>query len=367
MIVEAIDEGFVSKRRPDEAAPVASGPRLALKGDGELLCTFMVQSALGVNDFVPILYSSSDDGSTWHDEGQIWPHLSAAYSLFGSISSPGPGDFFFYGAATPIDEQGELFWFDESQTMKPNKLFTARSSDGREWSDPDFIELPAAGAAEAPGALCVTRSGRWVACFALENTPDPNITVDRRRIIAILSDDEGATWQHSEMHCFEQEHSGGAEAWAIELSDGRLLGTSWHIDHSDQCDHPDAWSLSHDGGQTWTPTRSTGIMGQSTALAALSDGRALFVYNQRKHGEVGVWLAVVRPTDTDFGVESNEVVWRAQTATQGATSGQHSEWRDFSFGEPSIAVLPNGKLLVVFWCMQPDGQGIRFVKLRAVR
>ena len=129
-------------------------------------------------------------------------------------------------------------------------------------------------------------------------------------------------------------------------------------------DHPNAYAISLDCGDTWLPTRSTGIMGQSTSLAALPDGRALFVYNQRRHGEPGVWMAVVRPTETDFGVESNEVVWRAQTRTQSGSSGEHSEWTDFSFGEPCAALLPDNTVLVVLWCVQPDGQGIRYARLR---
>jgi len=105
-------------------------------------------------------------------------------------------------------------------------------------------------------------------------------------------------------------------------------------------------------------------MGQSTALAALPDGSALFVYNQRKHGEVGVWMAQVRPTQNDFGVRSNEIVWRAETATQSDTSSDHAQWDDFSFGEPAVNILPDGNLLVVFWCIQGDEQGIRYVKLK---
>jgi len=122
---------------------------------------------------------------------------------------------------------------------------------------------------------------------------------------------------------------------------------------------------SHDSGRTWSPTRSTGILGQSTALAALPDGWALFVYNQRRHGEPGVWLALVRPDDRDFGVEANEIVWRAQTRTQSGTSGDHAEWGDFSFGEPSVTVLPDHTLLLALWCIQPAGRGLRYVKLRS--
>jgi hypothetical protein len=105
-------------------------------------------------------------------------------------------------------------------------------------------------------------------------------------------------------------------------------------------------------------------MGQSTALARLEEGGALLVYNQRKHGDIGVWLAGLRPSATGAGVQWNEPVWRAEQATQTASSGQHEEWCDFAFGEPSVAVMPDGSFLVTLWCLQPSGRGIRYVKLR---
>ncbi len=363
MNFECIAEGFVTRRRPGSATALAGGSRAALTTDGELVCTYALHSALGINDFAPALSRSTDGGITWEEQGPIWPHLRNSRSITGSVSRSPSGKLFLYGISIPIDRPGESFWSNETQGLKQNELFWAASENGgRTWTEPRRIPLPIPGSAEAPGALCVTRRGRWLACYAPYNTFDPGVVVDRQQVVLLFSDD-GETWDHTAMLRFDEEHSGGAEAWVIELADGRLLGTCWCLDHRAEREYPNAFSLSHDGGETWLPTRSTGIMGQSTALAALPDGRALFIYNQRRHGDVGIWLAVIRPGDSDFGIESNQVIWRAQTATQGASSGGHSEWRDFAFGEPSVTPLPDGALLVTFWCVQPDGQGVRFVKL----
>jgi hypothetical protein len=105
-------------------------------------------------------------------------------------------------------------------------------------------------------------------------------------------------------------------------------------------------------------------MGQTTALAPLTDGRALFLYNQRKHGEPGVRAAIARPTNASFGIEYDDYLWRAETRTQSTSSGSLSEWSDFSFGEPSIAPMPDRTCLAVLWCIQPSGSGIRFVKVQ---
>jgi hypothetical protein len=363
---ELISEGFVTERQPNTPTAVAAGSRCAVTKEGEVACTYMVQSALGINDFVPMLARSSDGGATWQEQGPIWPHLASGHSLFGSLSRSPAGELFLYGTDTPIDRPGEGVWCEATQGLKQNQLFWARSSDsGRTWTAPLPIPMPIPGSAEAAGPLCITRSGRWVACYAPYNTFDPSLRVERNQIVALLSDDQGRNWSHTSMLRFKDVHSGGAEAWVIELADGRLLGTSWHMSHKNGSDYPNPYALSLDTGTTWQPTGSTGIWGHTTALAPLPDGRALFIYVQRKHGEIGVWLAVANPTASHFGVEANQIIWRAETPIQRGLSVEHSNWQDYAFGEPSVTLLPDGTPLATLWCIQPSGRGIKYLKLKA--
>lgn len=356
-----IQEGWIC-RLPE--GNVAAGPRCAVLESGDVLCTFMIQSALGINDFVPMQTVSHDGGLTWGEAHPVWPHLRDSFSLFGSVSRSSSGKLFLYGIRFRIDTPGESFWSEATSGLKDNDLFWASSDDdGKSWTEPKGIPLPIAGSAEAPGALCVTRTGRWLVCYAPYNTFDPAVIVDRQQIVLLASDDEGISWRHISLLRFAEANSGGAEAWVMELSDGSLLGTCWQVGYTKGQEFPNPYTLSFDGGDTWTPAQSTGIMGQSTALASLPDGRVLFVYNQRKHGEPGVWLAVVRPSESEFGVESNQIVWRAEQATQHASSTEHLNWDDFAFGEPFVTPLKDGLLLVALWCIQPSGKGIRYVKL----
>lgn len=368
MHFEILAEGFVVRNgESDVSVPYAAGPRCAALRNGDLLCSAMQTLKLGTNDFVPILYRSCDQGATWSSEGPVWPHLVGRWSIFASISRDAEGTLYLYGSRTPIETPGEPFWDDAFQGMKQNELFWSRSTDeGHTWSEPAVIPMAIPGSAEAPGALCVTQSGRWLAVYSPCNTFNPAERVDRAQVVLMFSDDVGRTWRHTSMLRFSEATSGGAEAWVTELGPGTLLGTGWHLDLSGVMEHPNAYAVSFDAGTTWQPTRSTGIRGQSTGLATLPDGRGLFIYNQRKHGEVGVWLAVVRPTADDFGVEINQIIWRAATVSQHGSSGEFAEWTDFSFGEPSITILPNGLLLATLWCSQPAGRGVRYVKLRLV-
>jgi len=360
---EIAAEGFVSRRPEAGPTAVAAGARCALTRRGDLLCSFMVQEALGRNDFKPILARSADGGLSWKEQGPIWPELGASHSIFGSISHAPSGELLFFGARTPIDQPGEPNWCEATQGLKQNYLFWSRSDDdGVTWTDPQSIPMPFPGAAESACPMCATRGGAWHVCYSPYNTFDPNVKPDRNQVVLLTSLDSGRTWRHTAMLRWAEPWATAAEAWVVELADHRLLGTCWNLNQQDGSDFPNAYGLSNDGGRTWSPTRSTGILGQSTALCPLPDGRALFIYNQRKHGEPGVSLAAARPTPADFGVEWNQILWRASQPEPGRTG--HSEWTDFAFGEPSVTLLPDGGLLAVLWCLGAEGRGIRYVKLR---
>jgi hypothetical protein len=220
--------------------------------------------------------------------------------------------------------------------------------------------MPIPGAAEAPGAMCVTVRGRWLVCYAPYNTFDPSVRVERNQIVVLYSDDRGRTWNHTSMFRFSEVDSGGAEAWLIELTDGRLQAACWHFDYRGTEEYANPFALSTDGGNTWLRQETPPILGQSTALAPLPDGRALLVYSQRKHGDRGIWLSLLTPAKSCLDVDVNQIVWRAEVIAE----SEHANWRQFSFGEPSVTVLRDKVILVTLWCIQPSGRGIRYVRLK---
>lgn len=362
---KTLDTGFVCRQSPiARGTDIAIGPRLAVAANGDVVCSFMFSAHTATNDFVPALARSSDGGKTWSAPQIVWPHLSKQWSIFVGISRDWHSNrLYLYGTRCKIESPGETNWSTQTQGLKANELiWSVSNDDGRTWTEPTVIPMPIPSSAEAPGPMCTTKSGRWLACYAPYRTFDPNLKVDRSQVVAVYSDDQGKTWRHNSMLRFAKQESNGAEAWLIELADGRLLGTSWVI-LDDGTESSNAYAVSKDNGSTWSPTNSTGTLGQTTALLALSDGRAVFVYNQRKHGEPGVRAAVVKPTEQSFGIEFDDYLWKAETRTQSASSGSHDEWSDFSFGEPSLVQLADGTFLAAIWCIQPSGSGIRYVKL----
>ncbi|MBA3483626.1 MAG: exo-alpha-sialidase [Pirellulales bacterium] len=360
-----IDEGFVLQLPADgSSGSIASGPRVVALPSGELICSCVRSSALGTNDFCPVMLRSHDLGSTWVEQGPAWPHLMGRSSLFTAISREAEERLLMFGLRFPIDELGESFWSNELGGMKPNDLVWAMSRDqGRSWSEPRGIAIPVPGAAEGSIDLCVTQTNRWIGPYAIENCWQRAAEVDCAQTMVTFSDDRGQTWTHRRMLSFPPGQSKSAEPSMVELSDGRLLGVAWHIGLNGKPEHPIAYAVSSDGGDTWEPTRSTGVVGQATGLSAWSDARAVLVYNRRIHSRPGIGLAIVRPTDDGMDVELDEMVWFAENATMTNASGHASSWQDFAYGEPSVTVLPDNSLYLTFWCIQPQGSGIRWVRL----
>jgi hypothetical protein len=365
MRFKKIGDSFVDRRDHSDAKPLAVGPRFASAGD-ELLCSYMVQSRLGVNDFLPLVARSRDNGHTWTEGQALWPDLKNRYSIFGAISpAPVDGELFYFGACYVIDEAGEPNWSEATSGLKQNELFWSHSSDdGRNWSAPQMIPMPIPGAAEAPAPLWVTRNGRWLVCYSPYNTFDPAVQVDRGQVILLGSDDRGKSWWHRAMMRFNEPLSGGAEAWVVELAHGHLLGTAWHTDLSGANRHyENTYALSTDGGLTWTPTRNTGIRGQTTALLPLPEGPALFLHTQRAGAsDIGIWAAIVEPTPEDFGVQHHEPLWIAPKSVDSTSTSTHDTWTQFTFGEPAAILLSSNTFLVGFWYSDGAAGGIRLMK-----
>ena len=345
---------------------VVLASRCAVTASGKVVCTFVARSALDRNDSQPLITWSGDGGLTWSSPRLIWPNaLQERHSISGAISTGPRGSLLFFGDRTRIDVLGETKWSKTNAGLKQNELVWSRSSDeGITWEPLRVIPMPVSGSAEVTGAMQATRQGELICCYTPYNTFDPSVAVEKNQIIGLVSGDGGRSWRHAPMLRFPDSQSQGAEAWVVELSDGRLLGTGWHI--LEKQDPPNAFAISHDVGRTWRPTSSTGIRGQSTALAPMPDGKALFVYNQRKFGDIGVWLALAKPTDADFGIIHNERIWAAETAAQKPVGGDMKDWASFAFGKPSVTVLPDGGVLTTLWTLQPSNSGIRYVKLRLV-
>lgn len=339
-------------------ACATSGPRTAVLPDGKIVCTFMINSRSGANDFVPMI-TYSDDGLNWSESKPVWPELIGKKSFFASVRAGADGSTAIAGQIFDIEEDGESFWSDEVGGMKENRVAFSISDDGYKFPLPTEVELPYYASAEQAGGMLVDKDGKLTMIYSPYPTIENRGEVDTNCMVMLRSDDGGKTFD-----CKKFAETNGdclyAESWITRLTDGRLFVSTWQT----ASENSNKYLISGDDGKTFSPPLNQPFCGQSTGISARKDNTVLIAYNQRKEKPIGVWLALERPDENGVNLIENEPVWLAESATVGKTDGSFGQWTDFSFGEPHVTVLPDDTFIVTLWYQQGEKKGIRYVHLR---
>ena len=334
-----------------------SGPRTAVLKDGGIVCTFMVNSRGGANDFVPMI-AWSRDGVSWSKARPIWPELTGKESTFVSVRNTLDGRFCLCGVQWHIDHPGEAFWSDEVGGMKENRLVYSLCDDGLDFPLPRSVELPYYASAECPGGILVHADGTLDIIYSPYQTIEGKMRADTNCMVLLRSRDGGRTFQSQKFAAIDGPCL-YAESWLVRLSDGRLFASTWQTMSADS----NQYLLSGDDGASFSGPFPQPFRGQSTGICAGPDGTVYIAYNQRKEQPAGVWLALERPDESGPNLLANEPVWQARDITKGDSSGDFAQWTDFAFGEPHVTLLPDGTLLVVLWYQEGDTKGVRWVRL----
>ena len=148
--------------------------------------------------------------------------------------------------------------------------YVSRSlDDGRTWEEPLLLHRPWCGCIHS---ILQTKSGRIV---LVGQTIIPEW---RHATVMYVSDDEGKTWQTSNILDYGQgrhDHAGSCEATILERADGSL----YELIRTEAGYFYEAES--HDGGLTWVNLRKSQVPSVTCCgqMARLSDGRAVLLWN----------------------------------------------------------------------------------------
>ncbi len=295
---------------------------------------------------------SADDGETWsapttvangplddRDAGVVvFPDGEIIVTYFTSVAYRSKK---FLKTDWPRDDPH--YWWkrhDDKISAKTRKealgYFLVRSKDdGRTWGEPEKMTLDA----HAPHGPILLKDGGLFQ-FGLVQSADGNCLIR-----AMRSDDRGRTWRTV---CREIGHSGRNklgyaiydEPHAAELPDGTFVG--FVRNNCDSSPMVMQRTLSTDGGCTWTPFESSGLVGLPPHLTALGGKRVLCVYGRRERAfGFGEFAAL----SDDGGA-----TWDA--AHEITLARSHCG----DLGYPSTAVLPDGKLVTVYYQQRIPGE-----------
>ncbi len=330
-------------------------PQAVQLPNGDILCSFSVgggQYVHGGSDWA----RSTDGGLTWKIEGQLLaPSVDppSANALKLSLSADG----------RTIYAYGTRYWANKDERFGERtgeSVFCQSTDGGKTWAGPSAVPMPDC-PIEVSHSIRPLASGRLLAPGALLADKDRL----GEEVFVVVSDDGGATWPMRKTVFRDPEGKLGFwEQKFAEISPGTIMATAWTVTLGDYRDQCNSFCFSHDDGLTWGPIHSTGIRGQTMSVLPLGGDRLLVLYN-RRYGQQGVVMNLVRFTETAWAVEEEGLLYDAQGFRNGPDSGASGvdELASFQFGFPTAIKLQDGAILTTHWCVESGKCGIRWTRL----
>ena len=362
-MIECKSTGLVYRNpKPFLRAVHAWHPSLVVLESGELVASFDLGEAVESADYTTYIARSSDGGITWSEPARFFDDPQAPGVTHGvRISRVRSGEIVGYGCRSYHDpEEGILNHANLGHS--PMDLIGLRSSDdGHTWTALETITPPLDGPAfEICHSVVELQDGRWL--WPMSNWTDWNGEAPNGvRALALVSHDKGASWpEHVEI--FDGWNRGVLhwEQSVTQLSDGRLLAVAWAYNTKTRKTEPTPYAISTDG-HTFSPPRPTSLQGQTAKLLPSPDGRILCVY--RRDDQPGLWANLSELDGDDWVNLEESLVWGGAPSGMVGEGESANELSGLKFGYPQPHLLPDGDVMIVFWCCEDCIHNIRWVRL----
>ena len=330
-------------------------PQAVELANGDILCSF--SNAGGQNVTGGTSWSrSTDGGRTWALEGVLLPPTDdpIAQNFLKLSLSPDGRTIYAYGARL-YDQPGTRF----GDGRATEAIFCTSTDGGRLWSAPSVVPMPSS-ALEISHGILALRSGRLLA-------PAATIPAERlgEQVVVAISDDGGNSWPRDAVAMHDPNgRLGYFEQKLAELAPDRVVATAWTVTFGDVADQSNSFTLSTDGGLTWTAPRSIGTRGQTLTAVPYDGDRVMLLYN-RRYGGQGIVMALAEITEQDWPVAFEGLMYDAKARRDGRQRADGvDEMIDFQFGFPTAIRLHDGTFLATHWSVEDGRCGIRWTKLR---
>lgn len=362
-----LDTGILFKNdKPHVKSIHAYFPSVAVLPDGSLIGMYTLAEAFEAANAQVHLSRSNDRGQTWEHQGRLCTDIADRItSTFGRLAISPEGELIANLVRFDrTDHPGEGLSNPENLGMVPaNQLLMRSQNQGETWSEPEIVTSPLDNPEfEMCSPITFLQDGRWIWPTSLWRDWEGNLPYGNR-MIAFVSKDRGATWpDYFDIMHSEKNNSTYWESKILEYPDGRLVAVAWCYDEELQVDLPNQYSISDDGGTTWSPLASTQIAGQTLTPYLLDDGKILNIY--RRIDQPGLWACLSCIEDGQWVNYDQQPLWGHQslegTTTRGGNMSEN--FAVLKFGAPHITRLPEGDLFVTFWCYEQSISVIRWFR-----
>lgn len=335
-------------------------------GDGTMLASFMLASAMEAIDGQVHLSRSDDGGQTWSEPTPAH-EKSPGHCETGKITHLGGGRVVLLLSESERPDPAVGSVNPANLGHVPTRLSLLRSNDdGRSWSAPRVIEPPLVGPTfELCTAITVLPDGRWLlptSTWRGWDGDEPN----GMKAVAFVSDDAGRTWGG---YVDVMDGTGrGVLFWEqkiVTLGDGRLFALAWAHVEADRSDLANHAAVAEAEALKFSPAAPTPLRGQTPSLLALGGDEVLCVY--RRTDEPGLWAAKLRVgpgAEAEVEVLGQRCLWRPMLPPKHEPGGGLvEEFRGLKFGAPCLLRKNDDEVYCAFWCVEDGVANIRWITL----
>ena len=364
--MQVIDTGIVYRNPvPHVWSRHAYFPSLVSLVGGELICSFVRAQAFEAEDARLHLCRSRDGGQKWENEGRVFAEreVPSYYFESGRMALLTDGSLLMMVCLTDKGRREEGLSNPDTLGLVETTLVSHRSMDGgRTWSEASAVTPPLVGPEfEICSPPVQLSDGRVLyPCSTWKAWDGANPT--GMKAVAFISEDNGATWPR---HVVTLD--GGPdqvihwESKVAELAPGRLLAVSWAFNEPDSVSLPNHFSLSPDGGASFSLPTATDLSGETPALLGLGLDEALCVY--RRTDVRGLHAARVSLAGGRWTTGEQVECYGTCTLYGTDSQNQSEKFAALRFGAPCVTRLDDGSVLVAFWAVEECVSNIRWVRL----
>lgn len=364
-MITKVDTGLVYRNpRPHLYAKHAIHPSLAFLGGKEVLVSFDIGQGPESMDYRTYVSRTTDLGKTWTQPARILNETTLRPSVhtvrIGGLSD---GSLIAMGIrAYRDDPDGDLVNRANLGYVDSDVIALYSHDKGHSWQGPMTIKPPLVGPQwEVCHRVLELADGRvlWpTSTWRDWNGKQPNGI----KAVAFVSHDKGKTFpDYVEVIDQTKKHTWSWEQGMTQLPDGRLVSVVWSFNEKTGRSLPTQYMVSEDG-KKFSAGKPTGLHGQTAKLLALPDGRILCVY--RRDDKPGLWVNVSRLEKNKWINLEEAPLWQGASSGMTGKGNNTDELSGLRFGFPSMTMLPDGSIFLVFWAMEDCVQGIRWIKLR---
>ncbi len=333
-------------------------PNIVERADGSLLAAFAMGQAFESVDSTTYIAKSTDGGQTWSAPTPMldWKDEGDKLTDYAKITALPDGRIVAMGYAYLRDDPSLPIGNPENGGVLDDFVFCAVSGDGGEtFGDPRRIPCVWGPHVEASAPIALLSDGSWIT--PVTGFPDWEGKMHGPLCgRALVSRDDGKTWTHDavcmnfapkQITCYEQR--------MCVLSSGTVVCIGWNEDVTTGDRLDNHYTLSHDGGKTWTKPVSTGVRGQASSVCALGGEKLLALHAVRRDTDrPGVYAYVVDLSNGTWKVVDEALIWAPKTPV--VRDEKMAEIFAFlKFGQPGAVLLADGDVMMSHWYAE-EGQ-----------